>query len=143
MSNDTFLPTRKPHTNIETQEFWEGCGQGRFLVPRCNNCAHLIWYPRQFCTECGQMEVTWEEMSGRGSVYSYSISNRGQGEFAEAAPYVLAYVELEEGPRVLTNIVDCDPSTVEVGQAVTVVFEAAGETKDGKPLALYRFRPTQ
>lgn len=141
MSTETFLPTRKPYTNPETQAFWEACGEGRLIAPRCNSCSHLIWYPRNFCSECGSMDVTWEKLSGRGTVYSYSISSRGQGEFAEVAPYVLAYVELEEGPRVLTNIVDVDPARVEVGQSVNVIFEPAGETKDGKPLAIYRFSP--
>ena len=75
------------------------------------------------------------EASGRGTVYSYTINHRGQGDYRDLA-YVLAYVELEEGPRVLTNIVDCDPIQVSVGQAVQVVFHP---TSNGA--ALPRFRP--
>ena len=78
------------------------------------------------------------EVSGRGTVYSFTISRRGPGPYREHSPFVLAYVELEEGPRVLTNIVDTDVETVTVGQAVHVVFDAAGDDA-----AVYRFAPDQ
>lgn len=82
------------------------------------------------------MNTEWFEGSGRGTIYSYTINYRGEGDYRDASPYVLAYVELEEGPRVLTNIVDADLETIAVGDRVEVVFEPAGEG-----VALYRFRP--
>jgi uncharacterized OB-fold protein len=83
--------------------------------------------------------VEWVQASGRGTIYTFTVNRRGQAdlaEFREAGVYVLAYVELEEGPRVLTNIVECDPEQVHIGQPVEVVFHATGQGN-----ALPRFRP--
>jgi hypothetical protein len=82
-----------------------------------------------FCPVCHATSVTWFEASGEGTIYSYTESMRGQGPWAEVAPYVVAYVDLEEGPRLLTNLVDCDPASLEIGQRVHVVFEVAGDYK--------------
>ena len=84
----------------------------------------------------GSSSVTWFEASGRGTVYSCTVTRRIGGSWRAATPFVLAYVELEEGPRVLTNIVGCDPETVHIGQAVQAVFD---RTPDGP--ALLRFTP--
>lgn len=132
------LPTPAPRVTSETKPFWDGTGEGRLLLPRCLSCATIIWYPRAFCPSCHTDGVEWIEASGRGEVYSFSITRKGDGEFRDAAPYVLAYVELDEGPRLLTNIVECDPETVAIGQSVEVVFD---HTDRGT--ALPRFRPTQ
>jgi uncharacterized OB-fold protein len=130
------LPAPAPTVSPEARPFWEAAGQGRLLLQRCCDCVATIWYPRGVCPECGSTRLEWYEGSGRGTVYSYTVNRRGMGEYRDAAPYVLAYVELEEGPRVLTNVVDCDPESVRVGDAVTAVFDAAG---DGT--GLLRFRP--
>ena len=84
------------------------------------------------------MRIGWIQASGRGTVYSFSIARQGQErpEFRDVGPYVLAYVELEEGPRIITNIVDCEPESVKIGQKVTVVFHDTG-----KGISLPRFRP--
>ena len=129
------LPAPAPQPNLETQPFWDATAEGRFLLLRCEN-GHVIWYPRFLCPECRSTETTWVEASGRGTVYTYTIVRRGQGPFAPAAPYVVAYVELEEGPRILTNVVDVDPEQVRIGMPVEVVWHDTGEGS-----ALYRFRP--
>lgn len=126
MSTDPFLPTRPPRRTHETAQFWDGCAEGRLLLPKCNDCGELIWYPRLFCPFCASTSVAYTEVSGRGTVYSFTIMRRGSGPFRDHAPYVLAYVELEEGPRLMTNIVGADPESVFVGQPVQVVFEPAG-----------------
>jgi len=82
------------------------------------------------------MNTEWFAASGRGSIYSYTINHRGEGAYKDASPFVVAYVELEEGPRVLTNIVDADLNSLAIGDAVEVVFTGAGEGT-----ALFRFRP--
>ena len=97
----------------------------------------MIWFPRQFCPECGGDKVSWLEASGRGTIYSFTVTRNGSGSWKDAAPYVLAFVDLEEGPRVMTNIVDCDPATVTIDMAVHVVWDDIG---DGH--ALYRFAPS-
>ena len=102
-------------------------------------CQAVIWYPRPFCPACASTHVEWIEASGRGTVYSFTVNRRGQADLADykdAGVYVLAYVELAEGPRMMTNIVDCDPDTVRIGQAVEVVFHDTGQGT-----ALPRFRP--
>lgn len=130
------LPAPAPPITPDTQPFWEGTAEDRLVLPRCDRCATVIWYPREFCPACGSMEVSWFEASGQGTVYSFSIVRKGEAMYGAAAPYVLAYVELEEGPRLMTNIVDCEPESITVGQAVSVVFH---ETGQGPKLP--RFRP--
>lgn len=131
------LPVPAPHPTLETAPFWDATAQGRLVLPRCNDCAFVIWYPRLWCPQCASTDVTWIPASGRGTIYSFSITRKGVGAYRDAVPYVLAYVELEEGPRVMTNIVGCDPESLVVGQAVSVVFHDTGNGS-----ALYRFTPT-
>lgn len=136
MSGDaTQLPAPVPSVNPETKPFWDATAEGRFLLKRCTACRSVIWYPRAMCPECGSLETEWFEASGRGSVYSFTVNYKGDGPY-RAAPYVLAYVELEEGPRMMTNIVGTDPTQVSIGQSVKVVFEPTGEGP-----ALPRFQP--
>lgn len=131
------LPTPAPTVSPEARPYWEAAAQGRLLLPSCDACDLVIWYPRGVCPACGSTRITWEEASGRGTVYSYTVVRRGGvGPYRGAEPYVLAYVELEEGPIVMTNIVDCDPAALAVGDPVEAVFAS---TDDGP--ALVRFRP--
>ena len=130
------LPVPEPFPNLETEPFWDGAAEGRLVLPRCDACGTVIWYPRRFCPSCHTSSVSWFDASGRGTVYSFTVVRKAPGAWTGAAPYVIAYVELEEGPRVLTNVVDVDPSSVEVGMAVTVRFDT---TPEGK--AIPRFVP--
>ncbi len=130
------LPVFPPVVVPETKPFWDGPAQGKLVLPKCNACGVVIWYPRTTCPECASSDVSWFEASGRGTVYSFSIVRRQGGPWRDVLPYVLAYVELDEGPRVLTNIVDVDPAEVSIGQAVRAVFHDTGEGN-----ALVRFRP--
>jgi uncharacterized OB-fold protein len=132
----TTLPAPAPTPSPETAEFWSATAEGRLLLKRCNDCATVIWYPKALCPQCHSMDTSWFDAAGTGHVYSFTVSRRGEGAYREAAPYVLAYVELDEGPRLMTNIVDCDPETVSVGQRVRVVFDDTGEGS-----ALIRFAP--
>lgn len=130
------LPVPPPNPNLETQRFWDATAEGRLELPRCDDCEHVVWYPRERCDQCGSTSVTWFEASGRGTVYSCTVTRRIPGSWRAATPFVLAYVELDEGPRVATNVVGCDPETVHIGQAVRTVFDP---TPDGP--ALLRFTP--
>lgn len=136
------LPVPEPAVTPETEPYWTAAAEGRFVLPRCRTCATVIWYPRGLCTACGSTDVEWTEASGRGVVYTATVVHRGEGAYREAAPYVLAYVELAEGPRVLTNVVGADPGDVHVGQEVQVVFDHS-EGEDGGGHALPRFRPAR
>lgn len=135
--NEARLPAPPPaEITAETRPFWDGTARHVLLLQRCDACGVSVWYPRSHCPDCGGGALTWREASGRGRIYSFTIVRRGQGRYRDAAPYVLAYVELDEGVRMLTNVVDCDPDGLRIGQAVEVVFHDTGEG-----VALPRFRP--
>jgi uncharacterized protein len=132
-----FLPAPAPAVNPETKEFWDATARGRLLLKRCRDCGGVIWYPRAICPECASLRTEWFEASGHGRIYSYTINYRGDGAYKDAAPFVLAYVELDEGPRVMTNIVGAGATELAVGLPVEVVFHDTGEGS-----ALPRFRPS-
>jgi hypothetical protein len=127
-----------PRIDEESKGFWEACKRRELCVQRCRSCATLRYYPRALCPRCLSAETDWVRLSGRGSVYSYTVTYQTQAPgFRERLPYVVAYVELDEGPRVLSNIVDCVPDAVHIGMAVEVVFDDVGE------IAVPRFRPAR
>lgn len=130
------LPAPAPPITPDSKPFWDGTTEDRLVLPRCDDCSTVIWYPRGICPECGSLSVSWFEASGRGSIYSFTVLRKGEALYGGAAPYVLAYVELDEGPRIMTNIVDCDPEAVDIGQTVSVVFHDTGQGAK-----LPRFRP--
>lgn len=103
----------------ETRPFWEAAAEGRLLLKACRACGRAHWYPKVVCPFCHSVDLEWREASGRGTVYTYSVMRRVE------VPYVLAYVTLEEGPTLMTNIVDCDVDSVRIGQAVQVRFRQA------------------
>jgi uncharacterized OB-fold protein len=130
------LPAPEPSVNPETALFWQHAAEGRLMLTVCDKCREAIWYPRAFCPFCHGREVTWTEAKGTGTVYSFTTVRRGSGPYAGAAPYIVAYVELTEGPRLLTNLTECE-TDVQIGQPVEVVFH---RTESGQ--ALPRFRPS-
>lgn len=133
------LPAPAPFVQPEVKPFWDGTAEGKLLLATCTECQEVIWYPRPWCPSCASTSVEWVPASGRGTIYSYTVNRRGVAdmrEYRDAGVYVLAYVELEEGPRIMTNIVDCDPDSVRVGQNVELVFHDTGQGT-----ALARFRP--
>lgn len=130
------LVTPTPGVTTDTEQFWAATSEGRLLLRHCNACGQMIWYPRPICPFCHSTDTDWQESPGRGTIYSFTIVRRATAEFKDAVPYVLAYVELEEGPRLMTNIVECDMDELEVGQEVEVVFHKTAST-----MALPRFRP--
>jgi uncharacterized OB-fold protein len=108
--------------DAESEPYWAAMRGGRLLVQRCANGHHQL-YPRPHCIVCRQ-PVEWVEASGRGTVYSYTVVRQNFARpFRDLIPYVVALVDLEEGPRLMTNVVDCDPSDVAIGAAVRVRFE--------------------
>ena len=138
------LPTGEPNISHDNRRYWEATAEGRIELPRCTACDLVIWYPRSICPDCQSMDLSWETMSGNGTVYSYTITRAGVGrKWREHLPLVVAYVQLDEGPIVLTNIVDTDPSIIEIGMAVTAVFHDTGHPisdEDGAPnSAILRF----
>ena len=125
-----------PAVDWETRGYWEGCKRGELVLQRCRACGVVQHRPRALCASCLSDGIEHFVASGRGSVHSYTITHQNQlPAFREACPYVLAYVDLEEGPRLLTNVVGCLPEEVSIGMAVAVEFVDTGE------FAVPRFRP--
>ena len=118
-----------PETNPETKPFWEAAAQGRLLIKKCLACGRVHFYPRAICPFCGSDKTEWVTASGRGTVYSYSVMRR------VPVPYALAYVTLEEGVSMMTNIVDCDLDAIRIGQRVTVAFKPS---EGGPPVPMFR-----
>lgn len=127
------LPTPDP----STQPWWDAARDGRLLIKRCADCGRAHFYPRPFCPHCWSANVAWEQASGRGTLYTWSVVHQNDlPPFNERVPYVAAIVELDEGPRMMTNVVDCDPAELVVGMPVEVAFRP--ETDD---VTLPVFRP--
>ncbi len=117
---------KKPLPEIQpwSRAFWEGTRKHKLLVQECNDCGVKIFYPRKHCPQCWSSNLGWSEASGKGRVFSHTTTMTGvEDKFADDLPYVLAIVDLEEGVRMMTNIVDCDPAEVGIGMDVEVVFE--------------------
>jgi len=117
-----------PEPNPETRPFWEAAAQGRLLIGRCTSCGKPHFYPRAICPLCGSDATELVQASGRGAVYSYSVMRR------VPVPYALAYVRLDEGVTMMTNIVDCDLDAIRIGQRVRVVFKP---TEGGPPAPMF------
>jgi uncharacterized protein len=133
----TEKPERKrlePPASAAAQPFWDATREGRLLLPWCTICDHPIWYPRAICPGClGSEVIEWRQASGRATVYAITVEQAGQTP-ALAAPYAVALVELEEGPRLLTNVVGAPPESIAVGAAVEVTWEPLS---DGRQLPLF------
>jgi uncharacterized protein len=112
-----------PAPDPETQPFWDAARAGTLLIRRCRDCGRFHFYPRPFCPSCWSSNVEWVEASGRASLYTWSVVRRNDlPPFNERVPYVAAVVDLEEGPRMMTNVVDCDVDALEIGMPLEVVF---------------------
>lgn len=134
-------PYKKPLPRVdeESKGFWEACRRHELRVQRCRSCHTYRHYPRAVCPKCLSSDVEWVLSSGRGTVYTFTSTYQNQAPgFREELPYVLAYVTLEEGVLMLTNIVGCPVDEVKIGMAVEVVFEDANDE-----IAIPRFKPAQ
>jgi uncharacterized OB-fold protein len=117
-----------PTPDLETQPFWEACREGRFLLRHCNVCGRDHSYPRPFCPFCWADDVAWKEASGRATLYTYSVVRQNDlPPFPERVPYVAAIVELEEGPRVMTNLEGVELDAIEIGMDLEVDFRAISD----------------
>jgi uncharacterized OB-fold protein len=112
-----------PTIDDESRPFWDAAREHRFLISRCRACGTAHHYPRPFCPDCWSDDVAWEDTCGRATLYTYStVYVNDLPPFADRVPYVAAVVELEEGPRVMTNLVDCEANELRIGMALEVTF---------------------
>jgi uncharacterized OB-fold protein len=129
-----FTPVPLP----ETKPYWAAARRHELTLPYCGACRAFHYYPRASCPRCLSGALEWRRVSGRGRLHTFTIVHRGPRDFPLGTPYVLAIVELDEGPRLMTNLVDVapDPAAVRIGMPVEVVFLDLGDTA-----ALPHFRP--
>lgn len=128
-----------PMVTPENERYWQGCKQHELWMRYCNQCQKPYYYPRDVCPMCGSRDVDWKQMSGKGKIHTYAIVQRAPHPgFRNDVPYVTAIVELDEGPRMMTNVVQvqADPDHVKVGMPVQVTFEDITDQ-----ISLPKFRP--
>ena len=123
------MPERPlPRVDGESRGYWEAARRHELLLQRCRGCEGYRHHPRAVCPNCLSSEVEWVVSAGRGEIYTFTVTYQNQSPgFAGRVPYILAYVLLEEGVQILTNIVDVTPEAVQIGQAVGVCFEDLSE----------------
>jgi uncharacterized OB-fold protein len=129
------LPTPSP----ESKRYWDGCRDHELWLPFCRACEAFYFYPRDFCPTCFNWDIEWRRTSGRGRVYTYAIQHRAyHPAWQDELPYVTALVQLDEGPRIYTNLIgiDPDPTKIHCDMPVEVTFEDITEE-----ISLPKFRP--
>jgi uncharacterized OB-fold protein len=130
-----------PVPDLESVEFWNGLKRHELTIQRCEKCGKHVYYPRSICPHCsaGPESLKWVKASGRGKVYTYAIVRQAAiPSFAPDVPYVLAVVELQEGPHMVTNIVGCKPEEVRCEMLVEIVYD------DVTPeITLPKFKPSR
>lgn len=118
-----------PQQYVENEDFWAACNDGKLMLPRCKDTGKVFWYPRKISPFTLSGNVEWVQASGKGVIYTYSVMRRTEPNFA------IAYVTLEEGVTVMTNLVDCDFDKLAVGQKVELTWRAA---EDGQKVPVFK-----
>lgn len=133
---------KKPLPIITSQvvkEFYDATKKHKLLVQHCNDCGKNIFYPKTFCPYCLSEKIGWIESSGKGKLYTYTVCTSNVSEaFVPDLPYIVGVVDLKEGARLLTNIVDCRPEEVKCDMDVEVIFRDVTEE-----FSLPVFRPVR
>jgi uncharacterized OB-fold protein len=116
-----------PQPDNVSAPYWQAAADGLLLVQECPKCGNRQWYPRALCTACGA-DPEWLECSGRGTLHTFTVVRQfGMPPFRDELPYVIGMVDLEEGPRVMGTVTDCDPDDVRIGMALEVHFRKAAD----------------
>jgi uncharacterized protein len=125
----------EPPVSDTSHGFWDATRQRQLVLQFCNSCGKAIHYPRAICPHCHSTDLKFRPASGRGLVYAFSVMHRpGNPTMQARVPYVVALIDLEEGARLMSNVVGCDPSEVKVALPVQVTWE---ELSDGRALPLF------
>jgi uncharacterized OB-fold protein len=124
MAADYTKPLPRPINPELTRPFWEAAKRHELVMPRCTTCAHIFFYPRSECPRCFSTALEWVPVSGRGRLHSFTIVYQpANAAFKDDAPHVYAVVQLDEGPRMVSNVVQCDPEAVRVDMPLVAVFD--------------------
>ena len=113
-----------PEFRPETKPYWDACKRHEFVLPKCKSCGKIFFYPRALCPVCMCQDLEWIKASGKAKVWTYAIHYMGPTPaYKGEPPYVIAMVDLQEGAKMMTNIVNCKPEDVRIGMDVEVVFD--------------------
>ncbi len=140
MPEEKKKPSRTlPHIDEESRPWWEAVKRHELYIQKCRDCGELRYHPRALCPQCLSSGTQWLRCSGKGKVYTFTVTHQNQAAgFRDSLPYVMAYVELAEGVKMLTNLVDYKLEEVKIGMPVEVVYE------DVTPeVTLVKFRPAR
>lgn len=138
--NPAGLPVPELSPSPEAAPFWEACRRHQLVLPYCTECRRFFFYPRTLCPDCGTREVIWRPSAGRGEIYTFCVQYQSRlPGFGDATPFVTAIVELGEGPRLMTFLIDVPPQaeSIRCGMPVEVVFK---DLPDGSTLPVFRPR---
>ena len=129
MSTQSEASRPLPQATAETAPFWEAARAGRLAIQHCRACHHKQFYPRAFCTSCLSDEIEWVDASGQGRIYTYTVCRiAASPAFESKLPLAVAMIDLDEGVRMLANIVNSDIGRITIGSRVAVCFERVDET---------------
>ncbi|MQF83072.1 hypothetical protein FIM02_02790 [SAR202 cluster bacterium AD-802-E10_MRT_200m] len=119
-----------PSPTPETQKFWESCRQQAMELPQCQSCGEFHFYPRSICPYCWSVDLKWVKSTGFARLYSYVISHRAPAGFESNVPYVIAVVELDEGIRMMTNLVEIapNPCSLSIGMPLRISYQEISES---------------
>lgn len=127
-----------PHIHPEAAPFWQGAREGALRLQQCNRCSRYQHYPRLLCRHCQSRDLAWRDASGKGAVFSFSVVYRSPGAFFDDVPYVTAVVELDEGARMYSRIIGCEPADVAIGMRVEASY-----VRQTDELTFVMFTPTR
>jgi uncharacterized OB-fold protein len=127
-----------PPPNSVSAPYWEAARRHELVIQQCLDCQRHVFHPRPTCPHCGAHDLKWVPVSGHGTVHTFTVARRPtHPAFADRVPYVIAIVELDEGPRLNTNIVDCAPEDVHIDMRVEVTYEDLDD-EDATTLPVFR-----
>jgi uncharacterized protein len=124
MATASSKPLPRPLSPEVTRPFWEAAKRHELVMPRCTTCDHLFFYPRSECPRCLSNHLEWVRVSGRGRLHTYTIVYQpANAAFRDDTPYIYAVVQLDEGPRMVSNVVQCDLDAVKVDMPLEAIFD--------------------
>jgi len=128
-----------PRPTPETEAYWDGCRKHELLLQCCSQCGNFQFYPRIICTRCSSDKLEWVKANGHGKILTFTVVRRPVSEaYAEDVPYVVALIKLDEGPTMMSNVVECDPESLQIGDPVQVMFE-----EWSKDISIPKFSPAK
>lgn len=134
------IPKPLPEITPVNKPFWDAAAAGKLVMQRCADCRSWVWCPRPACVECGGAKLKWTQLAGRGEIFAFTVIREVVGHslrgFAADIPYVTAWIDLEEGPRICSNVVGLPAEKVAIGMPVEAFFEDSG-----RGIFLPKFRP--